>query len=36
MLRGTCLALLAARFGGTRLIDNMLVQQREGGFEVTL
>ena len=35
-LRGTCLGLLAARFGDTRLIDNLLVQEREGGFEVTL
>jgi pantoate--beta-alanine ligase len=35
-LRGTCLGLLAARFGGTRLIDNMLVEEREGRFQVTL
>jgi pantoate--beta-alanine ligase len=25
-LRGGCLALLAARFGATRLIDNMLIE----------
>jgi pantoate--beta-alanine ligase len=35
-LRGTCLALLAARFGATRLIDNLLIEEREGGFRVTI
>ncbi len=35
-LRGTCMALLAARFGTTRLIDNLLIEEREGGFRVTL
>ena len=35
-LRGTCLALLAARFGAARLIDNLLIEEREGGFRVKL
>jgi pantoate--beta-alanine ligase len=35
-LRGACLALLAARFGATRLIDNLLIEEREGGFRVTI
>jgi pantoate--beta-alanine ligase len=35
-LRGTCLALLAARFGATRLIDNLLIEEREGGIETAL
>ena len=30
-LRGTCLALLAARIGATRLIDNMLIETASGG-----
>jgi pantoate--beta-alanine ligase len=30
-LRGTCLALLAARIGGTRLIDNMLIEAASDG-----
>ena len=35
-LRGTCLALLAARFGAARLIDNLLIEEFEGGFRTTL
>ena len=29
-LRGACLALLAARVGTTRLIDNLLIEERDG------
>jgi len=35
-LRRTCLAVLAARFGATRLIDNLLIEEREGAFLATL
>jgi pantoate--beta-alanine ligase len=35
-LRRTCLALLAVRFGATRLIDNLLIEEREGAFLATL
>jgi pantoate--beta-alanine ligase len=35
-LRGVCLSLLAARFGSTRLIDNMLIEERDGRFVTTL
>jgi pantoate--beta-alanine ligase len=35
-LRGTCLALLAVFFGGTRLLDNMLIEEDSGGFRCTL
>src|ERR1700687_1683534 len=35
-LRRTCLALLAARFGATRLIDNLLIEERDGAFFATL
>jgi pantoate--beta-alanine ligase len=35
-LRRTCLALLAARFGATRLIDNLLIEERNGAFLATL
>ncbi len=35
-LRGVCLALLAARLGGVRLIDNLLIEEREGAFQATL
>lgn len=35
-LRGTCLALLAARFGAARLIDNLQIEESEGGFRTTL
>jgi pantothenate synthetase len=30
LLRGECLALLAVRIGATRLIDNLLIEEREG------
>jgi pantoate--beta-alanine ligase len=35
-LRGVCLALLAARIGATRLIDNLLIEERDGAFVTTL
>ncbi len=35
-LRGTCLVLLAARFGDTRLIDNLQVEERDGIFRAAL
>ena len=35
-LRGRCLALLAARVGTTRLIDNLLIEERDGWFQTTL
>jgi pantoate--beta-alanine ligase len=35
-LRGACLAMLAARVGTTRLIDNLLIEERDGGFRTTL
>jgi pantoate--beta-alanine ligase len=35
-LRGACLALLAVRIGAVRLIDNMLVEERDGTFAVAL
>jgi pantoate--beta-alanine ligase len=35
-LRGKCLALLAARVGSTHLIDNLLIEERDGAFLVTL
>jgi pantoate--beta-alanine ligase len=35
-LRGACLAMLAARVGATRLIDNLLIEERDGGFRTTL
>jgi pantoate--beta-alanine ligase len=35
-LRGECLALLAVRIGAVRLIDNLLIEEREGAFQVTL
>jgi pantoate--beta-alanine ligase len=35
-LRGKCLALLAVRLGGTRLIDNLLVEEQDGKFVATL
>ena len=35
-LRRICLALLAARFGATRLIDNLLIEEIDGGFRATL
>jgi pantoate--beta-alanine ligase len=36
VLRGTCYALLAARAGGTRLIDNAVVEPDGDSFRVTL
>lgn len=35
-LRGECLALLAARIGNVRLIDNLLIEERDGTFLATL
>ena len=35
-VRGACLALLAVRIGATRLIDNLLIEVREGAFHTTL
>jgi pantoate--beta-alanine ligase len=35
-LRGACLALLAVRIGGVRLIDNLLIEERDGTFVATL
>jgi pantoate--beta-alanine ligase len=35
-LRGVCLALLAVRIGGTRLLDNLLIEEVEGKFRSTL
>jgi pantoate--beta-alanine ligase len=35
-LRRTCLALLAVRFGATRLIDNLLIEERDDAFLATL
>jgi pantoate--beta-alanine ligase len=37
LLRRECLAVMAVRVGGVRLLDNMLIAQREdGSFEVSL
>jgi len=36
LLRGECLALLAARVGATRLIDNLLIEESDAGFRTTL
>ena len=35
-LRGECLALVAARIGSTRLIDNLQIEERDGAFATTL
>ena len=35
-LRGVCLALLAVRIGATRLIDNLMIEERDGEFATTL
>ena len=35
-LCGTCLALLATRVGAVRLIDNLLIEERDGAFLATL
>jgi pantoate--beta-alanine ligase len=36
VLRGNCYALLAVFFGGTRLLDNLLIEERSGDFRCTL
>lgn len=36
LLRGECYALLAAHVGKTRLLDNLLIRESGGGFEVSL
>jgi len=35
-LHGSCLVLLAIRFGATRLIDNLLIEEQQGVFRTTL
>jgi pantothenate synthetase len=35
-LRGACYALIAAKVGGTRLIDNALIEQEGEGFQVSV
>ena len=35
-LRGACLALLAVKIGATRLIDNLLIEERAGEFDTNL
>jgi pantoate--beta-alanine ligase len=35
-LRGVCFALLAVRIGATRLIDNLMIEERDGAFVATL
>ncbi len=35
-LRAVCLAMLSVRIGATRLIDNLLIEEREGKFRMTL
>jgi pantoate--beta-alanine ligase len=35
-LRGVCLALIAVRIGAVRLIDNLMIEEREGAFHTTL
>lgn len=35
-LAGTCYALLAVFFGATRLLDNLLIEERDGRFHCTL
>jgi len=35
-LRGECLALLAVRIGNVRLIDNLLIEERDAKFLTTL
>jgi pantoate--beta-alanine ligase len=34
MIRGNCYALIAAKVGGTRLIDNAYIEQEDHGFRV--
>jgi pantoate--beta-alanine ligase len=36
VLRGNCYALLAVFFGGTRLLDNMLIEEQNGEIRCTL
>jgi pantoate--beta-alanine ligase len=36
LLRGACLALLAVRVGGVRLLDNLLIEEREGEIRATI
>jgi len=36
LLRRECLVVMAVRLGGVRLLDNMLITEREGKFEVSL
>jgi pantoate--beta-alanine ligase len=35
-IRGSCLLLIAARFGSTHLIDNMFIDERDGSFFVVV
>ncbi len=35
-LTGSCLLLIAARVGSTRLIDNMFIEERDGSFSAVL
>jgi pantothenate synthetase len=35
-LRGTCYIVLAAFVGGARLIDNALIEERDGAFLITI
>jgi pantoate--beta-alanine ligase len=35
-LRGVCLGMLAVRIGATRLVDNVLIEERDGDFHTTL
>jgi pantoate--beta-alanine ligase len=35
-LRGRCMALLAVRFGNTRLLDNLFIEERNGTLQATL
>jgi len=35
-VRGACYALLAVFFGATRLLDNMLVEEKDGEFRCEL
>jgi len=35
-LRGVCIAMLSVRIGATRLIDNLLIEEREGALLPTL
>ena len=35
-LRGACYVLIAAKVGGTRLIDNALIEQEGEGFRVSV